>query len=202
MSNPQDSSHKIMTIPNVLSMLRLCMVPLFIYLYVVRKDYTGTLIVLAVSGLTDIVDGKIARHFHQVSEFGKIIDPVADKITQAAILFCLTTRFHHMLIPFAIMAVKEPLMSVTGIQVIQATGHVHGAEWYGKVNTVLMFIMYILHLLWPGIPGLASDIIIGVVSAFMVFSLVMYMIRNRRICLEAEQAKAGESSKEEKAEEN
>lgn len=72
---------QILTIPNLLSIVRLCLIPLIIWLYCVKKDYTLAVIVILISGATDIVDGFIARHFNMVSDFGKILDPVADKLT-------------------------------------------------------------------------------------------------------------------------
>ena len=84
----------ILTLPNLLSFLRIPMAFLFYYFY---NWGNGTGVILAavtllVSALTDLLDGKIARHFHQVSEFGKILDPVADKVTQATFILCL---FRH-----------------------------------------------------------------------------------------------------------
>ena len=80
---------EILTVPNLLSMLRLCMIPLFVWLYCAKEAFGATALVLVLSGITDIVDGFIARRFHMVSDFGKILDPIADKLTQAAMLLCL-----------------------------------------------------------------------------------------------------------------
>lgn len=87
------------------------------------------------SGLTDLADGYIARRFHRISNLGKILDPVADKLTQAAMLICLFTRFPHMLLLIVIMAGKELYMVVSGCLVIRKTGKVHGADWHGKIVT-------------------------------------------------------------------
>ncbi len=80
------------------------------------------------SGITDIVDGYIARHFHMVSNFGKILDPIADKLTQVVMLICLALRFPLMIVPFVLMVVKEIYMSVSGILIIKKTKIVCGAE--------------------------------------------------------------------------
>ena len=74
--------HKIITIPNILSLFRLLLIPVIMWLYIVRKDPLWTTAVLALSGITDIVDGIVARKCHMVSDFGKAFDPVADKLTQ------------------------------------------------------------------------------------------------------------------------
>ena len=82
-----------LTIPNALSLFRLCLVPLLIWVYCVPKEYIAAVCIIALSALTDIVDGKIARKFNMVSDVGKALDPLADKITQGALIFCLATRY-------------------------------------------------------------------------------------------------------------
>ena len=94
--------HKIITIPNILSFFRLLLIPVIVWLYIVKKDPIWTMAVLALSGITDIVDGIIARKCNMVSDFGKAFDPVADKLTQIAMLFCLVSRFRWMLLPLCV----------------------------------------------------------------------------------------------------
>ena len=84
---------KIITIPNLLSFFRLCLIPIMVWIYCVKKDYLWTTLILTLSGLTDVVDGTIARKWGMISDFGKILDPIADKLTLAAMLFWLVTRF-------------------------------------------------------------------------------------------------------------
>ena len=79
-----------------------------------------------------------ARRFHMISNLGKILDPIADKLTQATMLFCLFTRFPHMIVPLVLMAFKECYMAVSGYMVIRKTGKVSGADWHGKIVTVLL----------------------------------------------------------------
>ena len=104
------SQSKILTIPNLLSFFRLCLIPVFMWLYCVERNYLWTGIILIISGLTDTVDGIIARKFNMISDLGKVLDPIADKVTQAAMLFCLLTRFPLMIAPLALMVVKEFFM--------------------------------------------------------------------------------------------
>ena len=77
--------NKILTIPNILSFFRLCLIPVIVWLYIGRENYFWTLVILIPSGITDIVDGIIARKCNMISDFGKAFDPIADKLTQAAI---------------------------------------------------------------------------------------------------------------------
>ena len=172
--NTGSSQSKILTIPNLLSFFRLCLIPVFMWLYCVEKNYLWTGIILIISGLTDTVDGIIARKFNMISDLGKVLDPIADKVTQAAMLFCLLTRFPLMILPLGLMVLKEFFMGVTGLLVIQKTGKVFGAEWHGKVSTWLLYIMMILHVFWFNIPDIVSGVLIGACVVMMVISLVLY----------------------------
>ena len=89
-------SGKLFTIPNLLSLIRLLLIPWFVYTYVTKGDGQGTAAILILSGITDILDGYIARRFDMVSNLGKALDPVADKATQIVMIGCLTVRFPHM----------------------------------------------------------------------------------------------------------
>ena len=99
--------NKILTVPNVLSAFRLLLVPALAWLYLVRKDYSATAWVLLLSGATDIADGFIARRFGMVSDLGKALDPIADKLTQIVMLACLLTRFGNLLFPCVLLIVKD-----------------------------------------------------------------------------------------------
>ena len=169
-----NTQNKILTIPNMLSFFRLCLIPVIMWLYCVEDNYLWAGIVLIVSGITDTVDGFVARHFHMTSDLGKVLDPVADKLTQAAMLFCLLTRFPLMIVPLGIMVLKEFFMGVTGLMVIQKTGKVFGADWHGKVTTWLLYAMMILHVFWYNIPAALSRILIAACVVMMLISLVLY----------------------------
>ena len=169
-----NTQNKILTIPNMLSFFRLCLIPVIMWLYCVEDNYLWAGIVHIVSGITDTVDGFVARHFHMTSDLGKVLDPVADKLTQAAMLFCLLTRFPLMILPLGIMVLKEFFMGVTGLMVIQKTGKVFGADWHGKVTTWLLYAMMILHVFWYNIPAALSRILIAACVVMMLISLVLY----------------------------
>lgn len=178
--------NKIITIPNILSLFRLLLIPVIVWLYVFRQDYRWTTGVLALSGITDIVDGIIARKFGMISDFGKAFDPVADKLTQIATLFCLVTRFRWMLLPLTVLVIKEIFAAVTGLLVIRKTGTVMGAVWHGKAATVSLYSMMLLHLLWFNIPSVISGILIGACTAIVLLSAILYGSRNLRVLLSRE----------------
>ena len=169
---------KILTIPNILSFFRLCLIPAIMWLYIKRQDYLWTLIVLILSGITDIVDGIIARKCNMVSDFGKAFDPVADKLTQIATLFCLISRFPYMVYPFAILVFKEVCTAITSLISIKRTSTVKGAVWHGKLTTVSLYAMMAIHLLWYNMPHTISLIMVGVCIGIMLMSFIMYTVQN------------------------
>ena len=170
--------NKIITIPNLLSFFRLLLIPAILWLYLIEKDPAWTAVVLVLSGVTDIVDGIIARRCHMVSELGKVLDPVADKMTQIAMLFCLISRFRWMLLPLWVMVVKEITAGVFGLLVIRRTGHVAGAVWHGKATTVSLYGMMVVHLVWYNIPGVVSGFLIGICTALALLSAFFYTMEN------------------------
>ena len=180
-NNTNSTQKKIVTIPNILSFFRLCLIPVIIWLYIGEKNYLWAGIVLILSGATDLADGFIARHFHMISDLGKVLDPVADKLTQAAMLFCLCTRFPLMILPLVLMIVKEGFMGISGIMIIRKTGSVFGADWHGKAVTVLLYAAMIVHVFWYEVPVLVSDLMIGACSLMIVISLLLYAKHNIRI---------------------
>ena len=140
----------------------------------------GSITIILLSGLTDLADGYIARRFHRISNLGKILDPVADKLTQAAMLICLFTRFPHVLLLIVIMAGKELYMVVSGCLVIRKTGKVHGADWHGKIVTFLLYGTAAVHIIWFHITPMVSDLLIGLCAIMMVISVALYIIQNTR----------------------
>lgn len=170
--------NKILTIPNTLSFFRLCLIPVIVWLYVKKQDFLWTLIVLVLSGVTDVVDGIVARRCHMVSDFGKAFDPIADKLTQMAMLFCLVSRFRYMVYPFVILVFKEVCTGVTSLISIKRTHTVKGAVWHGKLTTVSLYTMMALHLLWYDMPRAVSLLMVGGCIGIMLMSFALYTVQN------------------------
>ena len=169
------------TLPNILSIIRIFLIPVFMYYYIARGDYVLTAVLVIVSALTDLADGFIARRFHLVSAAGKVIDPIADKLTQLAVMLCLVTRYPHMIFPIIWIFVKELTTGIVSLIVLKKKGVIRGAAWHGKLNTVLLFLMMIMHLLWINIPAKVSDVSIFTCLGVMILSFIFYMIRLTRI---------------------
>lgn len=177
----QNTRKQLFTIPNLLSLLRLCMIPLIIWLYCTQKNYALTAVVLVLSGLTDMVDGYIARRFNMVTDLGKALDPVADKLTQASVMFCLLSRFRMMLVPLLLLIFKEVCNGVISLVVIKKTGKVCGADWHGKVCTWLLYAMMFVHIVWFDISREWTTALIGICVIMMTVSFALYMVRNYKM---------------------
>ncbi len=169
--------HNVFTIPNILSFFRIALIPVIVWLYN-KGDNLLAVGVIALSGITDVVDGYVARHFNMVSDLGKILDPIADKLTQAVTLFCLIAKFPFMIVPFSLLVVKEIFLSIMGIFVVKKTKVVKSANWHGKVTTFLLYFTIILHIVWGDISEAVSNMTIGACLAFMALSFVLYVMRN------------------------
>lgn len=172
---------RIFTLPNLLSLFRLALIPIIIYAYVVRRDHLQTLFLLTLSGVTDVADGIIARKWNMVSDFGKAFDPVADKLTQMAVLFCLISRFPYMLLPLALMVVKESASAVIALLSIRHTGVVKGAAWHGKLTTVLLYFSMALHVIWYDLPRAVSLTLVGICMSMMLVSFVLYTLQHVKL---------------------
>lgn len=170
---------KIFTIPNLLSFFRICLIPLFVWLYFKHKESGIAAVVFIVSGITDVVDGFIARKFNMISDFGKFFDPIADKLTQITVLGCLIWDYPLLGIPLGILIVKEILAATMNMLTLKKTGLVVAAVWHGKLNTVILYITIFIHIVWPlavnsQIPQIVSKILIFICIGIMFLSSILY----------------------------
>ncbi len=179
--NPQA---KFFTIPNILSLCRIALVPLIVVLYLSDELRYLAGIVLIISAATDVIDGIIARKFNMTTDIGKVLDPFADKLTQATTLICLIVRFPLMILPFLLTVIKECFMAISGLIVVKKKGVVMGANWHGKAATVILYAAMTLHVFWFDMPEAMSDILIYFSAAFIALSFVLYIIRNLSYLLE------------------
>ena len=180
---------EILSIPNLMGYFRILLIPLFSWMYCTADstgDYYAAAVVVGVSGLTDMFDGKIARRFHMITELGKFIDPLADKLTQAALLICLAIRYPLMRAVLVLFVIKEGFMAVMGALLLSRGKKLDGAMWFGKVCTAVLYAVLFLLLLLPGIGTTAANVLIGICGAFLLFSFLMYIPVFRRMWKESE----------------
>lgn len=161
-------------IPNALTVLRFLIIPFILY-FLAKDAYVLVLITLLLSGLTDVLDGMIARKFNCISNFGKLIDPLADKTTQLAILFALVIKN---IIPVWILVVvifKEFAM-IAGASFLYGKKLVVSSKWYGKAATVLFYLAITVSIIVRMFTiNFKIDIYLYYLAlAMTIFSLAMY----------------------------
>lgn len=175
----QTTSRRVLTLPNLLSVVRLTMIPVFAMLY--RRGFAvRSAIVLVLSGVTDLLDGWIARTFGSISDLGKVLDPVADKLTIAVVLGMLVCDHPIMIMPLVILVIKEAVMAITGAIAAARTSTVTGAVWHGKVTTALTYGTMFIHIIWQEIPGVASNTMAVLCTGMMLLSMALYTTDNIR----------------------
>ena len=165
---------EVMTIPNLLTVFRILLLPLIVWLYVFKADYNSAILVLLVSGLTDIVDGFVARKFNMVSDLGKILDPFADKLTQWTLFICLAMRYKIILFIVCLFFLKEITLAFMGYIVIKRKDRVNSAKWYGKLNTVIIYATIVILIIFPDIPTVAVTVMSIICLITIIASMLMY----------------------------
>ena len=130
-------------------------------------------------------DGKIARRFHMVSELGKVLDPIADKLTQAVVALCLCWDYPGMKLLLIVLVIKELGQGFYGLYMYRLTGHNVSSMWCGKITTFYLYAMMVLFLLVPGLPeGLILGLILLGVG-LLIWSFISYLTAFRRIVRDA-----------------
>ena len=181
------TKEQVFTIPNFLSFFRLILIPFIVIFYAIKKWYYLAVGTVILSGITDVADGYIARKFNMVSDFGKMFDPIADKLTQGALILCLAFKYKLMQIFVLLFAVKELLMFVMGAIVYKKDNSFNSARWYGKLNTVLIYFTVALLILLPNINVVFANILIVCCMFTCMASLLLYalfyagILRRRKI---------------------
>ena len=168
-----------MTIPNLLSFFRLILIPVYMIIYLKAqetRDYVIAGTILAVSCLTDMVDGKIARKFNMITTFGKFLDPLADKMTQFALLLCLAIRHGVLWTVFSLFVLKELFQLIAGILAAKHGYILKGALISGKVCTTVLFISLVAMVLFPELDAATINIIAMVDGVFLMMAFADYFI--------------------------
>lgn len=167
---------EIFSIPNILCYLRILLVPVFVYtFFILEKDtHYISVVILTVSSITDFLDGYIARKYDMITELGKLIDPVADKLTQITVAIALIYKYPLYLWLAAIIFIKDLMLAIVGLLLLKKNGkHIDGAGIPGKVATCVFFVVSILLLAFNIGTGIA-DILIYITIVLMFIAMVYY----------------------------
>ena len=143
---------EIRTVPNLLSLLRLVLLPVYLGLYL-RGQYLLAGGILLISCLTDLLDGYLARRFHQVTDLGKVLDPLADKVTQLTMTGCLSLRYPVLKPVLWLLMVKEAFQLAVGIGFLRRGRVLSGALMAGKISTAVLFASLTGLVMFPELPA-------------------------------------------------
>lgn len=176
-----------LTIPNLLSLIRILLIPVFAVL-LIKDHFIAAIIVIIVAELTDLLDGKIARKFNQVSALGKLLDPIADKLSQISIVIVLIVKYWDNAIKYLFMffIVKELLMLIGGALLLSKGLRPVAAEMWGKVATTVFCIVMIFVLAFGEggalcdvtgftLPNVVTWILVGISAVCTLASLLCYI---------------------------
>lgn len=167
------------SIPNGLSIFRIILIPVYISVYLGAEsdlEHLGAAAILVVSYLTDLADGLIARRYHMVTNVGKLLDPLADKLTQLSLMLSLSAK-HTFLFPILMLFLMKELFQVGALLYFSKKGKVlPGALWAGKICTTVLFVSFLLLVIFPGIHFFAILLIIAVDTFFLLYSFISYII--------------------------
>ena len=175
----KDWKKDIFTIPNLFSLFRLVLIPVYVSIYIAAdtpEDYYLAAAILAVSCITDLIDGKIARHCNMISTVGKVLDPLADKATQFTLILCLGIRKPIVRYLVGLFVVKEIFQLIAGWIGIKKGRILKGAQFSGKLCTTVLFVSLTLMVMLPNLSDIAVSIITAVDFIFLLIAFIDYII--------------------------
>lgn len=195
-------SNRALTIPNLICLIRILLITPFVVLFL-DKEYVWAAVIIIISGLSDCIDGFIARRFNQESELGKILDPLADKLTLLAVGVCLVVIEPYFLPIVVILVAKDLLMLIGSSKVVKNGIIVPKSKWYGKLGTVMFYVTVTFIVLVEVVQNsenplvyidkhtgmVISMVMLSLTAAIMIFALVMYYKMYRDMMLVSGQSK-------------
>lgn len=177
-----------MNIPNILTGIRFLLVPVFGY-YLLKEQYFAAILLFAIGGITDVLDGYIARKFDMITSFGKLADPLADKLMQITALVILSVQPNPLIpVPVAIIVVAKEIFMGIGSALLYKKGNtIVSANWYGKLSTVIFYFAIIATIIvkMERFNNSYTDILVGIFIVIAViatlFAFLMYSLTFRKI---------------------
>ncbi|MDL2219097.1 CDP-alcohol phosphatidyltransferase family protein [Ruminococcaceae bacterium OttesenSCG-928-O06] len=161
-------------IPNILSAFRILLVPLLAWL-MLEEHYYQAAAVLVLSGLTDLLDGFLARRFGWITNLGKVLDPAADKLTQVTVYLLLAFKLPRYWYFFALLLGKDLVMLVLGGWLLKRKVKIEGARWFGKIVTILFYVISVLLIFFPNLPSWATISLLALITVLALVAGLLYI---------------------------
>ncbi|MGB4659311.1 MAG: CDP-alcohol phosphatidyltransferase family protein [Mobilitalea sp.] len=172
------SKKDLWTIPNILCYIRFALVPIFVVLYISAeepREYLLAALIVLTSGMTDFLDGLIARKFHMITDLGKIIDPLADKMMQAALIFVLVVKIKGMFLLLLLFVIMQLFLLVAGLVMLKKGTKLNGSKWFGKISTAVFYAVMLALVAIPNIDSAVANILMVLCGAFLMLSFALYI---------------------------
>ncbi|MDD3429186.1 MAG: CDP-alcohol phosphatidyltransferase family protein [Oscillospiraceae bacterium] len=161
-------------IPNMLTLIRIVLIPFFA-VYMLQGQYLQAGIILVLSGLSDVLDGFLARHFGWTTYLGRVLDPVADKLTQGTVCIVMSVLYPQYIVFFVVMIAKEVTMLVMGGYLFKKGAEIEASRWFGKAATVVFYTAMVILVVFPQLQGMLVYALLGITTALVLFAFVMYV---------------------------
>ncbi len=172
------SKKDLFKIPNILCYIRFLLIPVFVFFYMratYPREYMRAAVIILLSGITDFMDGFIARKFNMITELGKLIDPLADKLTQAALIFVLVVKIKWMFLLLILFVLMQLFLLVAGIVMLKKGTKLNGAKWFGKVSTTVFYAVMLVLVSLPSLNPIAVNSLMLVCGGFLLLSFLLYI---------------------------
>ena len=191
----------IFTIPNILTYIRILLVPVFVVVYINSRtwtDHAWAIAIVVLSALTDVIDGIIARKYNLVTDLGKIIDPIADKAMEFAMLICVIFKYRLVWILLVIFALKEIISVIFSTYLLKRGKHIDGANWAGKLCTVVLYGVMLAFIIFPELPKKTEKILVIASAIFMFLAFAVYMSQYVKLLVELKKEQREQKQLEQK----
>lgn len=172
---PEKNKKSVLTIPNALSILRILLIVPYVSLFYAGL-FRRAAFFICLCGATDLLDGFLARRFHMESNLGRILDPLADKLVQAAMCLSMMSRYPIMFWVLIFFGMKELVMVIMGSHYVQRTGIVINSRWYGKASSIVQYTVTLVLILSTEISSYSSNILIWLCLMTHFMSMIMYVV--------------------------
>ena len=161
-------------IPNILTTVRLIIIPFFAYSVLSHQSIWLSVSLFLFSGLTDIVDGWIARHYNMITDVGSVYDPLVDKLMQITAVVCLAVIDVVPWWVIGFVVLKELTMIITG-SILYIKKIVVHSNWYGKAATVFFYMVIFILIVCPGMTAASKNALLGILVGVLVLAAIGYL---------------------------
>ena len=178
---------KNLTISNGLSLLRIVLIP-FIVINYFNGGHKQAILLLFISGVSDFLDGKIARALNQITQLGILLDPIADKLTQLALILCVLKEHPLFYLLLILFLIKESYMAIMGLYFLKWNRRLQGALFAGKLSTFVIYVGMLILFVFPKLQMIYVNLLFIIMLIVLLNSLYSYHKEYQKMRLQVNKA--------------